>query len=323
MPTSGTSTCSDPDDYQSKVRGARINLVFAGGGDFRARLTWVELRHLHLLRGKENLPRIAYISLASERVFVAFSTHRDPSPIWGGVRLRPGDIVLHGRGERIHQRTTAPGGWGFVSLAPEYLTAHGKAIAGLDLVPPPAGRILRPPAPARGQLLHLHAQACHLAETNPEMIAHREVARALEQSLVHALVNCLTAAEVRDPWGARRNHLSIMVRFEETLAAHFDQSLHMPDLCAAIGVPERTLRTCCALVLGMGPGRYLRLRRLNVLRTDLRRADPATQSVGELARRHGFTEPGRFAALYRSVFGETPSTTLWRPRLFAYDSEST
>jgi hypothetical protein len=134
MLRTGTSTYSDPGEYQSQFRGAGIKLVFARYGEFSARLTWMELRHLHLLRSEERLPRLAYVSLAPSRVFVGFPVHPDPPPIWGGLKLGSGDIILHGRGECMHQQTSAVSRWGFVSLAPEYLSAHGKALAGIDLV---------------------------------------------------------------------------------------------------------------------------------------------------------------------------------------------
>jgi transcriptional regulator GlxA family with amidase domain len=86
----------------------------------------------------------------------------------------------------------------------------------------------------------------------------------------------------------------------------------MPELCAAIGVSERTLRVCCAELLGMSPTRYLLLRRLNMARSALRRADPATARVAEIARSYQSQEVGRFAVTYRTIFGETPSTTLRR-----------
>ena len=45
----------------------------------------------------------------------------------------------------------------------------------------------------------------------------------------------------------------------------------------------------------MSPGQYARLRRLNLVRAALQRADPATASVSAIARQHGFSELGRFA----------------------------
>jgi transcriptional regulator GlxA family with amidase domain len=103
-----------------------------------------------------------------------------------------------------------------------------------------------------------------------------------------------------------------MVRFEEVLATRSDPHLNLSELCSAIGVPERTLRLCCAEFLGMGPTRYNLVRRLNRARAALRRANPETASVAEIARDHQFVELGRFAVAYRAIFGETPSSTLRR-----------
>jgi hypothetical protein len=143
MPDNGTSTFSNPDDYQAGIVGARVNLIVTGGGNFKASLTWLKLRHLRVLRGCENLPRIAYISLSPERVFVSFPTGGSPS-IWAGHQLRIGDIVFHGGGERTHHRTTGASKWGLLSLPPDQLVACGRALTGLEIPVPPAGRVLRP-----------------------------------------------------------------------------------------------------------------------------------------------------------------------------------
>jgi transcriptional regulator GlxA family with amidase domain len=64
----------------------------------------------------------------------------------------------------------------------------------------------------------------------------------------------------------------------------------------------------------MSPTQYHLLRRLNMVRSALQRADPAVSSVAGIARDHQFLELGRFAAAYRAVFGEMPSFTLRSPR---------
>jgi len=313
MPGSGTGTFIDADEYQASFSHLRIDLLVTSQGAFNARLTWATLHHLRLLHSEEDLPRIAYISLKPALVFVGFAARPDPSMLWGGVELQTGQIIFHSRSERFHQRTTGPCSWSLVGLPPEHLERYGGALSGKALSAPAAARILRPAARDAARLRRLHAQACRLAETRPKVLAHPEVARAVEQGLIHALVTCL-AAKARDDGAARRHHTRIMVRFEEVLAEHPNRQLHLPELCALIGVTERTLRSCCAEFLGISPSRYGLLRRLKRVQVALGDADPATASVAEIAGDCGFTELGRFAGAYRNVFGESPSTTLRRSR---------
>jgi hypothetical protein len=185
--------------------------------------------------------------------------------------------VFHSPGERMHQRTTGASEWAFISVAPEYLAKYGKAIA--DHIPAPIGQVLRPPAFTAARLRRLHAKACRLAATKTDIIAHREVARALEQDLLHALVNCLTADNANHAV-ITRHHTNIMVRFEEVLDAHSDQQLSLPKLCAAIGVSDRVLRICCAEMVGMSPSQYnrLRLRCVARMRQAFRGLRPVTGS---------------------------------------------
>jgi transcriptional regulator GlxA family with amidase domain len=172
--------------------------------------------------------------------------------------------------------------------------------------------VLRPTPRDTARLRRLHAQACRLAETKPRILAHPEVARAIEQGLIQALVTCLTAAKVQEDGADNRHYAGIMVRFEEVLAEHLGRPLHMPELCELIGVTARTLRSCCAGFLGMSPSRYVLLRRLKRVRVALRDGSLETADVAELARGYGFTELGGFAGAYQAAFGEAPSTTLRR-----------
>jgi AraC-like DNA-binding protein len=310
MPGSGTGTFIDPDDYQASLRHVQIDLLVTSQGAFNAHLTWATLHHLQLLHSEEDLPRIAYVSLAPALVFVGFATRPNPPMLWDGVELQTGDIIFHSRGEQFHQRTTGPSGWSLLGVIPEHLVRYGEALSGKTLSLP-ATRILRPAARNAARLRRLHAQACRLAETRSKILAHPEVARAIEQDLTHALVICL-AAKAQEDAVARRHHARIMVRFEEVLADHPNPLLHLPELCALIGVTDRTLRSCCTEFLGISPSRYMLLRRLTAVRIALRDADPATASVAEIAGDCGFTELERFAGAYRTAFGEAPSVTLGR-----------
>jgi AraC family ethanolamine operon transcriptional activator len=84
------------------------------------------------------------------------------------------------------------------------------------------------------------------------------------------------------------------------------------ELSAAIGVSVRLLRMCCKKILGISPTSYIRLRALYRVRRILRGEGPGTASVAEVARSQGLRTFGRFAANYRSLFGELPSTGLRR-----------
>jgi AraC-like DNA-binding protein len=311
MAEGGTLTFDDPESYAAAFGDARVTFTVTGAGDFKARLTWLRLQHLEVYRCYESLPRIAYISLLSERIFLSFPAGA-ASLTCAGFGLRNGDMVLHSPGERVHQRSNGECQWGLISLPHEQLANCGEALTGRSIAPPPANRILRPPRAEASRFQGLFRQACRLAESKTKLLERPEVARALEQEMLHAIIHCLAANEADDHPRARHHHAAVMVHLEETLGNRLDQKLSVPKLCAEVGVAERTLRMCCAEFLGVSPMRYLLLQRLNRARAALRRADPSKASVAEVARNHQFLELGRFAVTYRATFGESPSITLQR-----------
>jgi AraC-like DNA-binding protein len=63
----------------------------------------------------------------------------------------------------------------------------------------------------------------------------------------------------------------------EFLEAHPHRPLYLTEICAAIGVSERTLRASCERHLGMGPIRYLTLRRMHLVRGRSRVRNPPRQ----------------------------------------------
>lgn len=312
MPGSGTRAFLEVDHYEASLRQAQIEILIAPSSKFKARLTWAELHDLQVLRCEEDFPRVAYVGLGPQLSFVTFSEQSGPLPVSGGTELRPGEIVLRGRGERLHQRTTGSFIWNVIALDPVWLEKYGRALSGKPFSLPPEGKILHPSPRDMARLRRLHAQVCRLAETKPKLLVHNEVARAIEQSLFQILVACLTGASMGADARIRPRHAGIMIRFEEVLAEHLGEPLHMTELCELIGVTERTLRSCCAQFLGMSPIRYVLLRRLSRARVALRDADPDEGNLFKLIRGFGFAESGDFETAYLAAFGETPLTTLQR-----------
>ncbi|MEZ1314969.1 helix-turn-helix transcriptional regulator [Pseudomonas fluorescens] len=103
-----------------------------------------------------------------------------------------------------------------------------------------------------------------------------------------------------------------VTRVLELLQRDDEQPIRLSELCRQAGVSERTLRSIFKQVFGVGPQRYLHVRRLHRVRAALSIANPHTETVNRIAQRFGFSDPGRMAADYQRLFGEYPSATLMR-----------
>jgi AraC-like DNA-binding protein len=312
MADGGTLSFTDPDRYASAIDDARLKVTITGAGDFKAQLTWLTLQHLKIYRCCESLSRIGYISLSPRQTFLSFPI-KATSAIFSGFSVQNGDIIFYSPGERAHQRFNGACQWGLIALSAQYFADCSQALVGRSFVSPGASSVIHPSRTEIVRFQRLFRQACHLVEARRKIAELPEVARALEQDMLHAIVHCLAGEHDADEiQKARWHHAAVMARFEEALNTLADDRPSMSRLCAEIGVAERTLRMCCAEFLGMSPTRYLLVQRLNKARAALQRANPSTTSVAEIARAHQFLQLGRFAVTYRITFGESPSATLHR-----------
>jgi hypothetical protein len=72
----GSGVFTDTDGYQASLQDM-LDLLTLRPREFGARLIWVDLPSLRLLRAQEDAPRVAYVTLPAEDVFVTFATRRD------------------------------------------------------------------------------------------------------------------------------------------------------------------------------------------------------------------------------------------------------
>jgi AraC family ethanolamine operon transcriptional activator len=132
----------------------------------------------------------------------------------------------------------------------------------------------------------------------------------LRRTIIEAFVVRLMSALPRDSRRSRYTGARLVTEAEDYVDAATGRPVHISELCSALKVSRRSLHRAFADTLGIGPAAYLRRRRLSAIRSVLKRCNPATIAIGDLAFEYGFPEPGRFVAYYHAHFGETPSQTL-------------
>jgi len=301
---------ADPFPYQAAIRAADLELFPTAKGEFRAELTQITLNRLWMQRAYESLPRVWVGTVRPDRMVVGFLTNaNEPGMTHCGMKASPGDIIVNST-DVMHRRTEAACHWGSMSLALDDFDAVFKAITGHEFAKGSRTYLVKPDRALMSRLLNAHAEAGLMARTNPEALRSSGVTRALEEKLVHLMVRCLTGqTSAENSVGSQRRD-RIVARLEEYLKAHGGRALYLTEVCSALGVAERTLRDACKEHLGMGPIRYLTLRRMHLARRALLRSKPSETSVTRVATDYGFWELGRFAVSYRALFGETPSASL-------------
>lgn len=303
----------DPYAMAAAVRGSSTELVLTSKGDFHGSITTIDLHRLLMLRATLSVPAIVRTAITSGRATIMFLSDRQQGPFgYGSQEMSPGEILSYGQDANDHFRSGPNLRCAAMSLTPDDLAAAGEAIAGREIAVPSGNRIVWPQQASMSRLMVLHEAVRRLAEAAPAMLSRPAVAAALEGELVHAMVRCLVEPIAAGEGGDTTRHARIIGRFEDYLASRRYEPVYLAEICAAIGVSERTLRAFCQEHLGVGPVRYLWLRRMNLAHRALLRAEADKTSVTEIATDHGFWELGRFSVEYRALFDEAPSATLRR-----------
>ena len=197
MPSSAVRTFTDADDYAACIRNSTAEMTITGRGIFNAKLTRIDLHRLWMQRFADNLPRVAHTASRSERVSITFRTQPGPTLLWGDAEMLPINIVRHGEGGSPFQRSSGSVSFAAMSLPVEDAAVVGETLADSDLTRPKHTLIVTPAPSAMARLQRLHATAAGLAEDAPEIIAHPEAARSLEQALIQAMADCLATRDAR------------------------------------------------------------------------------------------------------------------------------
>ena len=312
MPWTRVLSIDDPAACQNAFVNADLRVFPKEKGAFLLKVTQLGMNRVWITRYSLLLPQLDAFTINPERTAIGFLTDSGSSLRYCGTKIHPGDIIINRAGAEGHQLTDTTLHSGMISLSTDDLDAALEAVVGCNFMDKLKKPVVRAEPALVSRLKNLHKAVGRLAHDTPEILEFPEVCHAMEEQLVHLMVRCLAeGVGIKMTTGARR-HDRIIARFEEFLAAHPDQPLYLTEICAGIGVAERTLRAACDEHLGMGPIRYLTLRRMYLVRRALQHADPSKSTVTRIVTDHGFWELGRFSVAYRTLFGEPPSETLRR-----------
>ncbi len=313
MPGSVSLTFTDPQEYQERIRPAEVQIIPTARGAFRAALSQVDLGHLTVQHGTQSLPTVVRSALHRSRSSIMFLSGARAPPI--GVDssdLTADTLVLGMPGEEHFFRTLPDSAWSTLTLTPDTY-AHARATLLRDETGPALRTSVVRPAPAAlARLQALHERIMGLTRGHA---IHPEVARAAEQGLLAAVLDCFAGeTQITVPRLGGRSGTTVMRRLYQILDDSEDRPLYLMDVCAQLGVSGRTLHAACAEHIGLGPHRFLWLRRMQLARQALVRADLRIATVTQVATDFGFWELGRFSVQYKWLFGEPPSATLGRGR---------
>jgi len=133
----------------------------------------------------------------------------------------------------------------------------------------------------------------------------------IEEFLMSALLYCQPSSYsdyLTNPAAPASQRVISAIDFIEQ---RLSTDLAVSQIANAMQVSVRTLQNQFRDELNQSPTRFIQNRRLERARSDLADASSASgATVTDIASRWGFSHLGRFAATYKSRFGESPSQTL-------------
>jgi AraC-like DNA-binding protein len=298
------------EDFRQCIRGAELEVVQLKPGRFTGSMVFSSVGDLLLSAGQFK-SAVRSRGRFSDKHITFGTCAGDGSPVsqWNLDAL-PGDVFFMPAGAEQEGRAAGLQFYLTVSLGVNAFDTLGPLLGALrDSASWESPRRYRALPLVRARIAeHLKSLVSRAGSADPS-ISGRPLAMLQHSLLLPFLIGMV---ESDDPSSRRiaQPGASLVRKVEDLIAEQPAQSVI--DICHGVGVSLRTLQRAFHRDLGIGPTRYLAVRRLASARNALLAADPDETTVTAIAVDHGFWELGRFAGYYRQMFGESPSETLRR-----------
>jgi AraC-like DNA-binding protein len=303
---------SDCEAFKDVLKHEDAEITQIRPGNFINTVSLVPLERMVFRYGTKSTPWIACGTAVPGHVSLLVDLNYRVFPTTNGIRQERGPLLqLYGGGSEHCSMTTGSGEYAMIPIPNQVLEDALRGL-GIGHMPVDAGQFtaLQPEGETFRMLLDTIESLRRGAETSPEMFLSGEVRRTAERELLTRLALVIAASEPSHRLDHRTDRMRVYCKARTFLHEKSHAPVYLAELCAATGVPERTLRDIFQSVLGVSPLKYLQLRRMRQVRQALQQSDKQTHSVKEIALASGFWELGRFAVEYKRMFGESPSETL-------------
>lgn len=233
--------------------------------------------------------------------------------ILNGRAMAPGLVALYGGGatlERVSRQTTCHAALILPMEEAESLLAPSSTS---PLLWPAGHALVQAHRPSWLRVIHLSKAVVMAIEADAATFLEPETRRSLRASLLDAFREVISGDE--ESGAPRQMRISparkrIVNVVNDYLVVNPSRPIYTEDLCNVLNISPTRLADAFRTSFGVTPHRFLKLRRLAMLRAALRNPEEPLPLVRSVAHAHGFWHLGQFTRDYRTMYGETPSETL-------------
>jgi AraC family ethanolamine operon transcriptional activator len=160
-------------------------------------------------------------------------------------------------------------------------------------------------------LRNYYQQMVQILFNEPSLPMPLPIQSMMREDFLPLLMDTVGAIARQNKTRAKTPHrYSLIRKAEEFMLSHPDKPLTLQNLCESLESSSTALCAGFQEIFGLSPMNYLKIQRLNGVRRALKKANPYTTTVMQLAQQWGFWSLNHFASDYKNMFGELPSETL-------------
>jgi AraC family transcriptional regulator, ethanolamine operon transcriptional activator len=306
---------SEPGELKAAEPNLYCQAIPMGREPFEIAVTAVHMGGVALIMGRAS-PCLGFLRTGADCAVLQLPLGKDGGLVLDTVACQPGVLGAWAGGADLLWANSERSSFAALALPFGAMEALLELPAGSGLLRQGSRALLqaRPASWERaGRIVRAAAWATAAAPDTFDAEQPRQALRDDLLKVAHDLVSPEPDAALPAP-RADRARRRMVVRADEYLRAHLHRPIYTEELCEALAVSATGLAEAFRAVFGVSPHRFLKLRRLSMVRAALQAREGPPPLVKSVALSHGFWHLGQFARDYRETFGETPSETLARGR---------